>query len=72
MGARKEMPFKPKHHISPELVECEAAEGRADDARDVELNGLQRDGIGHVLFIDQHGNQGLIGGAAEGLGEARK
>ena len=52
-----------------QLGECDAAQRRTDDARHVELNGLQGDGVRHVFFTDQRGNQRLVGGSAECLGE---
>ena len=39
--------------------------------RGVELDGDQRDGVRHVLFLDQRGNKRLVGRAAEGLGDPR-
>ena len=39
--------------------------------RRVELDGVQRDGVGHVFLFDQGGDEGRIGRAAEGLGAGR-
>src|ERR1017187_8798100 len=48
-----------------------AGERRADHDGYVELDRIQRDGVGHVLLLDQGRNQRLISGAAEGLRESR-
>ena len=45
-------------------------ERRSDHDRHVELNRIQRDGIRHVVSVDQRGNQRLVGRSAKGLGQA--
>ena len=54
-----------------QLGERQAAQRRAHHTRHVELNRLERDGVGHVLFVHQVGDQRLVGRAAERLREAR-
>ena len=44
---------------------------RSDRHRQVELNRIQRDGVGHVFAIDQGGDQRGIGRAAESLRKSR-
>jgi len=61
---------QPEAPFFAELGERQSAERRADDARHVELDGLQRDGVGHVLFIDQRRDKSLVGRPAEGLRES--
>ena len=41
-----------------------------DDASDVELDGLQCNGVRHVLFVNQRGDERLIGWAAKSLSQA--
>src|SRR5262245_50772697 len=45
----------------------DAPDGRADDARQMELNRIERDRILQVFLFDQHRNQRLICRAAERL-----
>ena len=49
----------------------DAAERRPQNARHIELNGIQRDRVGHVFLIHQRWNQRLISRAAERLRQAR-
>ena len=46
-------------------AECE----RAKHARDVELDRVERDGVGQILLVDERRDERLIRGAAERLGE---
>ena len=50
--------------------ECEAEEQRADHARDVELNRVQRDGVRQIFLVDERRDKRLVRRAAECLGEA--
>ena len=63
-------PFSAKHHVVPEFGQRHPAQGRPDHGRDVELDGVERDGVRHVLFVHQRRDERLVGGAAEGLREA--
>ena len=67
MGARKEMPLSPKHQTFPHLARVMPREGRSDHHGGIELHGVQRDGVGHVLLVDQGGDERGVGRAAEGL-----
>ncbi len=53
-----------------ELVERGAREDGADDAREVELDRVQGDGVWEVLLVDERRDERLIGRASEGLREA--
>ena len=69
-GARKESAFSPKHHFSPNFASAMPGERRTNGYRQVELNRIQRDGVGHVLALDQRRNQRLVRRSAKGLGQA--
>ena len=56
------------HHA--EGGERGAGEQRADHARQVELDRVERDGVRHVLLLDERRQQRLIRRAAEGLRQA--
>ena len=53
-----------------ELVERDARENGSDDAREVELDRVQRDGVREVLAVHERRHERLVGGPAEGLREA--
>jgi hypothetical protein len=60
IGARKESAFSPKHHFGQRRTHHDCY---------VELDGIQGDGVGHVVLLDEGGNQRLVGGTSEGLRE---
>ncbi len=65
---REAVEAETRHHA--ERGERSAGEQRADHARDVELNRVQRDGIRQVVLLDEQWHQRLIRGTAERLGAA--
>ena len=58
-------------HHHPDGGEGRAGHHRADDAGEIELDGVEGDGVGQVFLADEGGNQGLIRRPAEGLRTAR-
>src|SRR5580765_4385964 len=53
IGARKESAFRPKHHCSPNFANACPASAGPISYRRVELDRIQRNGIRHVLSLDQ-------------------
>src|SRR5664280_2722208 len=53
-----------------QLVERDARENGADDAREIELDRVQGDGVRKVLPVDERRHERLVRGAAERLREA--
>ena len=51
--ARKESAVQAEAGRRAELVEGEAGEDRADDAREVELDRVQGDGLRQILAVDE-------------------
>ena len=68
---RNENPLTPKQAAPPQRRERDAGEQRAEDARQVELDGVERDRVRQVLLLDERGNQRLIRGPAERLPQPR-
>ncbi len=48
----------------------EAADGGADDTREIELDGVHRDGVREVLRADEGGQKRRVGRTAEGLADS--
>ncbi len=69
-GARKDSAFSPKHHFSPSFANAKPGKRRSNGHRQVELDRVQRNGIGNVFSIDQSWNQRLIGRCAKSLGQS--
>ena len=61
---------QPETPLLSQLGQGLPGERRSNHDRHVELDRIQRDGVRHVLPLDQRWNQRLIGRTAEGLGEA--
>ena len=64
---RNEMPFRPKHATMPKRGERDAGDDRADHARQVELDRVERHGVRQVLLADERRDQRLVGRPAERL-----
>ena len=65
--ATKERPLRPKHHVALSCLSAMPPQHGADHARQVELDGVQRDGVGQVLGFHQTRDQRRIRGPAERL-----
>ena len=50
-----------------DVFQRQSAQHRADDAGQIELDGIERDGVGQIFLFDQAGDQRGIGRAAERL-----
>ena len=72
MTATKREAVQRKTPGGAESCKRDAAEHGSDDAREVELNGIERDRVGNILDAHEARDQRLIGGASERLGESRK
>ena len=70
MTKRNDTPLRPKHATMPNAVSARAGDERSDHAREIELNRVERDGVGQVLFRNERRNQRLIGRAAKRLRDA--
>ena len=69
MTAKNDRPFSPKHAAAPSVVERDAREDRPDDAREVELDRVQRDRVRDVFLVDERRDERLVRRAAEGQRE---
>ena len=67
---RNDRPFSPKQAAVPKQ-QRRAGEQRAEHAREVELDRVERDRVRQVLLVDERRNQRLIRGTAERLRHAR-
>src|ERR1017187_9489377 len=70
-GSEKGDGVQPEAPLLAESRQGLAGERRADHDGYVELDGIQRDGVGHVLFVNQGRNQCLVGWSTERLRESR-
>ena len=61
---------QPEAPCRAEMRQRQAADHRADHARQVELDGIQRDGVGQILAVDQRRDQRLVSRSAERLRQA--
>ena len=66
MTAMNEMPFSEKHQDAPSTSATPPRVGPRH-ARDIELDGVQRDRIWKILGLYQRWNQRRVGRSAEGL-----
>ena len=58
---------QPEAHHHAEGGEGHAGDDRADDAREIELDGVEGDGVGQVFLADKGGDERLIRRPAKGL-----
>ncbi len=70
MTKRNDTPLSPKHATMPNAVSAAPGDQRSDHAREIELNRVERDRVGQVLFRNERRNQRLIGRPAERLRDA--
>jgi hypothetical protein len=68
--ARNDRPFSPKHATIPKAASAAPAEQRSDHAREIELNRVERNRVRHIFLVDERGQQRLMRGTAERLGQA--
>ena len=50
-----------------QFCQSHAAQGRPDDPGQIELNGVQCDGVLQIFLFDQRGDQSRVSGSSEGL-----
>ena len=67
---KNDRPLSRKQIVRPGRGQRHAGDQRAEDARQVELEGIERDGVRQILAGHQGRQQRLVGRAAEGLGDA--
>ena len=69
-GKQERQSIEGKTPGGPQKAERQATQHRAHHDRGVELDGIEGDGIGHVLFRDEGGDEGGVGGSAKRLPKA--
>ena len=55
IGARNDSAFNPKHQFSPNFASASPPSAGPIVTRQVELDGIQRDGVGHVFAFTSVG-----------------
>ena len=69
-GCKEGKRIQPEAPLLSQLRQSLAGECGSNGDRQVELDRVQRDGVGHVLSVDQRRNQRRVRRAAKGLGQA--
>ena len=71
IGRQERQRVQSEAPLLTELRQGLTRQSRTNRYRQVELNGIQRDGVGHVFAIDQRGDERGISRATKSLRKSR-